>query len=207
MFRSSKRCAGTPSNLKSVPLTAETLAGYDLVLLATDHDLFEYDLVLAHAKLVVDTRGRYGSLPERGKGLNLERGRSTDSHRPARQRRGRLTRFIGWVGSGCRCFSTMLNACNSSSVLKWASMVQPTHAPAERFDDNRQEKKAGPRRNVGDVGHPQQIGAIDANAVAPDPGQDARPSPVASCYPNVADCRPSHWSAFWRPDGSRTSHA
>jgi UDP-N-acetyl-D-glucosamine dehydrogenase len=45
--------------LTSVRLTAESLAGYDLVLLATDHDRFDYDLIEAHAKLVVDTRGRY----------------------------------------------------------------------------------------------------------------------------------------------------
>jgi UDP-N-acetyl-D-glucosamine dehydrogenase len=45
--------------LTSVRLTAESLAGYDLVLLATDHDRFDYDLIEAHAQLVVDTRGRY----------------------------------------------------------------------------------------------------------------------------------------------------
>jgi UDP-N-acetyl-D-glucosamine dehydrogenase len=45
--------------LKSVPLTAEAIAGYDLVLLATDHDRFDYDLIREHAKLIVDTRGRY----------------------------------------------------------------------------------------------------------------------------------------------------
>jgi len=44
---------------ESVPLSAEVLAGYDVVLIATDHDAFDYDLVLRHAKLVVDTRGRY----------------------------------------------------------------------------------------------------------------------------------------------------
>jgi UDP-N-acetyl-D-glucosamine dehydrogenase len=50
--------------LKSIVLTAETIATYDLVLLATDHDLFDYDLIQAHAKLIVDTRGRYsGALP------------------------------------------------------------------------------------------------------------------------------------------------
>ncbi|MEY6432372.1 nucleotide sugar dehydrogenase, partial [Thioalkalicoccus limnaeus] len=46
-------------DLASVPLTPETLAGADCVLLATDHDRFDYDLIKAHARLIVDTRGRY----------------------------------------------------------------------------------------------------------------------------------------------------
>ena len=46
-------------DLESVPLTAETLAATDCVLLATDHDRFDYDLIKAHAPLIVDTRGRY----------------------------------------------------------------------------------------------------------------------------------------------------
>jgi UDP-N-acetyl-D-glucosamine dehydrogenase len=46
-------------DLKSVPLTAEALAAYDLVLLATNHDAFDYELVRKHARLIVDTRGVY----------------------------------------------------------------------------------------------------------------------------------------------------
>ena len=45
--------------LKSVRLDAATVAGYDLVLLATDHQAFDYALVRKHAKLIVDTRGVY----------------------------------------------------------------------------------------------------------------------------------------------------
>lgn len=45
--------------LKSVPLTAESIAGYDCVLLATDHDKFDYPLIKASAKLIVDSRGRF----------------------------------------------------------------------------------------------------------------------------------------------------
>jgi UDP-N-acetyl-D-glucosamine dehydrogenase len=45
--------------LKSVPLDAATIAGYDLVLLATDHQAFDYELVRKHARLIVDTRGVY----------------------------------------------------------------------------------------------------------------------------------------------------
>jgi len=45
--------------MDSVVLTPETLAEYDCVLLATDHDDFDYDLILRHAALIVDTRGVY----------------------------------------------------------------------------------------------------------------------------------------------------
>ncbi|MGE5625964.1 MAG: nucleotide sugar dehydrogenase [Bacillota bacterium] len=46
-------------DLASTTLTEKSLADFDLVLLATDHDAFDYALIGAHAKLVVDTRGRY----------------------------------------------------------------------------------------------------------------------------------------------------
>jgi UDP-N-acetyl-D-glucosamine dehydrogenase len=51
-------------DLSSVPVTADTLASYDVVLLATDHDRFDYDLIEKHAPLVIDARGRYrGTYP------------------------------------------------------------------------------------------------------------------------------------------------
>ena len=46
-------------DLSSVELNRESLAAYDCVLLATDHDKFDYDLIKASAKLIVDSRGRY----------------------------------------------------------------------------------------------------------------------------------------------------
>lgn len=46
-------------NLASVPLTAERIGSYDLVLIATNHDAFDYELIRKSAKLVVDTRGVY----------------------------------------------------------------------------------------------------------------------------------------------------
>ena len=46
-------------DLKSQPLTRETIATQDVVLLATNHDAFDYNLIKAHAKLIVDTRGVY----------------------------------------------------------------------------------------------------------------------------------------------------
>jgi UDP-N-acetyl-D-glucosamine dehydrogenase len=46
-------------DLSSVPLTAETIAGYDFLLLATNHDAFDYTLIKKHARMIVDTRGVY----------------------------------------------------------------------------------------------------------------------------------------------------
>jgi UDP-N-acetyl-D-glucosamine dehydrogenase len=45
--------------LRSVALTSETLTGFDAVILATDHDSFDYALIEAHSPLLVDTRGRF----------------------------------------------------------------------------------------------------------------------------------------------------
>jgi UDP-N-acetyl-D-glucosamine dehydrogenase len=45
--------------LKSVALTAESLSHYDCVLIATNHDLFDYAIIKKHAKLIIDTRGVY----------------------------------------------------------------------------------------------------------------------------------------------------
>ncbi|AOY91532.1 UDP-N-acetyl-D-glucosamine dehydrogenase [Cupriavidus sp. USMAA2-4] len=45
--------------LSSVTLSAETLEAFDAVVLATDHDKFDYALISAHAKLIVDSRGKY----------------------------------------------------------------------------------------------------------------------------------------------------
>jgi len=45
--------------LRSVPLTAESIAEYDALLLATDHDAFDYAFIARHARLIVDARGRY----------------------------------------------------------------------------------------------------------------------------------------------------
>lgn len=45
--------------MRSVELDARSVAEADAVLLVTDHTHVDYDLVRAHAKLVVDTRGVY----------------------------------------------------------------------------------------------------------------------------------------------------
>jgi UDP-N-acetyl-D-glucosamine dehydrogenase len=46
-------------DLKSVPVTAENIAAYDAVILLTDHERFDYDLVKNHADLIIDSRGKY----------------------------------------------------------------------------------------------------------------------------------------------------
>lgn len=46
-------------DLTSVPLTSENIESYDAVLIATDHDAVDYELVRKKAKLIVDTRGKY----------------------------------------------------------------------------------------------------------------------------------------------------
>ncbi|MCT8351717.1 nucleotide sugar dehydrogenase [Photorhabdus kayaii] len=46
-------------NLISHPVTENSLKTFDCVILATDHDKFDYELIINHAKLVVDTRGKY----------------------------------------------------------------------------------------------------------------------------------------------------
>ena len=45
--------------LASVTLTAQSIASYDLVLLATSHSAFDYELIQQHAQLIIDTRGVY----------------------------------------------------------------------------------------------------------------------------------------------------
>jgi UDP-N-acetyl-D-glucosamine dehydrogenase len=45
--------------LTGVELNPELIAAQDAVLLATDHDAFDYDSILANASLIIDTRGRY----------------------------------------------------------------------------------------------------------------------------------------------------
>jgi len=46
-------------DLKSVDLTPEKIASYDCVALLTNHSSFDYEQILEHAKLIVDTRGVY----------------------------------------------------------------------------------------------------------------------------------------------------
>ena len=44
-------------NLSSVDLNPENIKGFDVILIAADHDIFDYKMIEKHAKMIVDTRG------------------------------------------------------------------------------------------------------------------------------------------------------
>ena len=46
-------------DLYSETLSPDVLAAYDAVILATDHDSFDYHLIEANSNLIIDTRGRF----------------------------------------------------------------------------------------------------------------------------------------------------
>jgi UDP-N-acetyl-D-glucosamine dehydrogenase len=46
-------------DLVGEPLDEATLKAADCVVLVTDHDAFDYELIAQHANLLVDCRGRY----------------------------------------------------------------------------------------------------------------------------------------------------
>ncbi|OGQ94196.1 MAG: UDP-N-acetyl-D-glucosamine dehydrogenase [Deltaproteobacteria bacterium RIFOXYD12_FULL_57_12] len=50
--------------MESTPLTAETLARMDCVLLATNHSAYDYEFILRHALLIVDTRNAFAGLDD-----------------------------------------------------------------------------------------------------------------------------------------------
>lgn len=50
------RAYGALMGRQSVALNAATLAGFDAVLIATDHDAVDYAAIAAHAPLIIDTR-------------------------------------------------------------------------------------------------------------------------------------------------------
>jgi UDP-N-acetyl-D-glucosamine dehydrogenase len=51
-------------DLSSVALSPEIIAGYDAVILLTDHSDFDYDVIAAHSRLLIDTRGKYRAAAE-----------------------------------------------------------------------------------------------------------------------------------------------
>ena len=46
-------------DLRSIDLTAKNIRSFDLILLATDHDDFDYELLLEESNLIVDTRNKF----------------------------------------------------------------------------------------------------------------------------------------------------
>jgi len=51
-------------DLASVALTPESVAGFDAVVLATDHAKFDYEMIRAHAQVIIDSRGVYRTAAE-----------------------------------------------------------------------------------------------------------------------------------------------
>lgn len=51
-------------SMESVPLTADVLSSSNCVLIITDHDAVDYELVGEHAKTIIDTRNAMASVPE-----------------------------------------------------------------------------------------------------------------------------------------------
>ena len=45
--------------LSSEKLSPEHIASFDCVILATQHQLFDYEMIAAHAQLIIDTRGAF----------------------------------------------------------------------------------------------------------------------------------------------------
>jgi len=52
-------------NLSSEVLSEATIGSFDAVVLATDHDRFDYELILQHARLIIDTRGKFPAVPDK----------------------------------------------------------------------------------------------------------------------------------------------
>lgn len=59
VFPKTKNYSHTSS---SVNLSKENLSKHDIVLILTDHDSWDYQEILDHSNLIIDTRGRYHSL-------------------------------------------------------------------------------------------------------------------------------------------------
>lgn len=53
------------TGMVSVPLTPEVVAAADAVIVVTDHDNVDYDMVAKHARLIVDTRNVYAARTDR----------------------------------------------------------------------------------------------------------------------------------------------
>ncbi len=47
-------------DMNSVELTEENIKKYDVIILSTDHDDFDYKFIVEHAQLIVDTRNAFG---------------------------------------------------------------------------------------------------------------------------------------------------
>ena len=46
-------------NKKGIDINPKNLKSFDIVLLMTDHDKFDYDMIYKNSKAIIDCRGRY----------------------------------------------------------------------------------------------------------------------------------------------------
>jgi UDP-N-acetyl-D-glucosamine dehydrogenase len=53
--------------VKSVPLTERELTAHDAVLIATDHSAYNYEWIVKHARLVIDTRNACRDVEDRAR--------------------------------------------------------------------------------------------------------------------------------------------
>jgi UDP-N-acetyl-D-glucosamine dehydrogenase len=51
-------------DLSASPITSEVLAAQDAVIVATNHDAFDYDLIKEQSRLIIDSRGVYRQAAE-----------------------------------------------------------------------------------------------------------------------------------------------
>jgi UDP-N-acetyl-D-glucosamine dehydrogenase len=54
------------SGLRSVELNADNVSAYDAVLISTDHDGVDYQLIVDNASLVIDTRNALKNIEHSG---------------------------------------------------------------------------------------------------------------------------------------------
>ena len=83
---------GHTIRLESMPLTPETLAAQDCVLIATDHALYDWDFIVRHSDLVVDTRGATRGIARAGR----ERSSRLDGRDSSVSGGGRPSRSASW---------------------------------------------------------------------------------------------------------------
>ena len=60
-FDEMPKSRNTTHKCKNIELSSDNLLTYDGLLLSTDHDCYDYDFILKHSKLIIDTRGRFSN--------------------------------------------------------------------------------------------------------------------------------------------------
>lgn len=56
-------------DLESIELTKENISKYDLIILSTDHDAFDYKMIAKNSKLIIDTRNAFEKKNLAGKNI------------------------------------------------------------------------------------------------------------------------------------------